>query len=198
MKKIYFVKTALVLFLSTALLSSCLKDSTRGYVFTNDQPVADFALTAVAAKVLQPAALVAATPTTNIVNALVTIGAPKDMSTAIPVTVVIGNQAYLDATYGVGKYILLPASVYTSTSLTVNVIPGIQQRIENQQPVVGTPLALPSVSLGMVSFTINTTAYQTLTTANPGVIYVLPLSITSAPGAVLDQFEHLDFQFSIK
>jgi hypothetical protein len=196
MKKTFYIKTALVAFLATSLFSSCLKDTSREVHFENDAPVCDFALAAAKGVALQTATIKISTPATDIINAVVTIGAPHDFTTPTAVTVAV-DAASMTATYAT-TYQLLPASVYTPTSLTVNVIPGIQQRIQASMPIVGTPVTLPSISEGVVSFTINVPALQALIAANPGVTYMLPLTITGASGngAVLDQFEHLYFKIA--
>jgi len=185
MKKLNYIKTALVALTVMATFSSCLKQPVQ-YDFTKDAPVVDFAFVAGTGVSLYTATVSTATTPTSSVNALVTIGAQHDYTSAIPVTIII-DAASMTAKYGT-TYTVLPASVYTVSSLTTNIIPGIQQRIEAAQSLVGTPAALPSISLGLVSFVVNTAAFNALKTANPTVTYMLPLTITSAPGAVIDQF----------
>lgn len=196
MKKIFNIKAVLLALLTVSLFSSCLKDDTRYIPFQNDGPVVDFAIVPFGGA-LQTATLSSAA-TTNSLNALISLAGQHDYSTPTSVTLIV-DQAAMTATYG-STYTLLPASVYTVSSLSTSGNPGIQQRIENNQPIVGTPLALPSASEAMISFVINTPAYQALVTANPGVTYMLPLTISSVSGngAVIDQYHTVYFKIAIK
>jgi hypothetical protein len=196
MKKLFYIKIALVSLMASALFSSCLKDNSRYVDFSADAPVVDFALVAVNNVKLQTATISAAAAT-NTINAEISAANSKDLTSPTAVTVSI-DAASLTAAYG-AAYTLLPASTYTVVgSLTTNVIPGISQRAAPTEPIVGTPAVLPT-SLGAVSFNVNTAAVQALMTANPGVIYVLPLTITGAVGngAVIDQFHTLYYKIVV-
>jgi len=190
MKKTFYIKTALVAVMATTLFSSCLKDTTREYHFADNAPVVDFG--AVALSGALQTATISKAAATNTINAVITIGAPHDYTTPTAVTTAI-DAASMTATYG-ATYTLLPATVYTVTPLTVNIIPGIQQRIEAIDPFVGTPVTL-GITLGAVSFTINTAAFQAL----PAATYMIPLTITGASGnnTIVDQFHTIFIKIAV-
>jgi len=191
MKKTFYIKTALVAIMATTLLSSCLKDTAREYHFEDNAPVVDFPGVALKATALQTATI-SGSAATNTINAVITIGAPHDYTTPTAVTTVI-DAAAMTTTYG-ATYTLLPASVYTVTSMTVNIIPGIQQRIEAIDPFVGTPVTL-GITLGAVSFTINTAAFKAL----PAATYMIPITISGASGngAIIDQFHTMYIKIAV-
>jgi len=227
MKKLFYIKTALVSVMATALFSSCLKDDARYQDFSADAPVVDFPLTAKTSTYvsLQTATIKVSTPTTNIINALISASVGTDRTSAVNVTVSLDAAAMAAAS---STYTLLPASTYTvggfetgtssaptvsgavtgtgtgvitaggSLPITVPIYPGISQRPAPTVPVVGlTPTGLP-VSQSLVFFNINTAALSTLQTANPTTIYVLPLTITGADGgAVIDQYHTLLYKIVV-
>jgi hypothetical protein len=196
MKKIFYTKIALVSLMAMALFSACLKDDSRYIDFAADPPVVDFPILTVSKTGALNTATISAAAATNIINAEISVGAPKDMTTATAVTVVVDAAAL--TTYNTANktaYLLLPASTYTVLgSLTVNIFPGIQERIAPTEPIVGKPAVLPT-SLGAVSFTVTTAAVQAL----PAGTYVLPLTITSAVGngAVIDQWHTLYYKIVV-
>jgi hypothetical protein len=193
MKKLFYIKTALVSLLATALLSSCLKDDSRLIDFSGDAPVVDFPIVAVKLVYLQTATISASAPT-NTINAEISIGAPHDYTTPTTVTVVV-DPAVLAAYSGNSGLSVLPATTYTvAGSLTTNIFPGISERAAPNLPVVGATVALPT-SLGSVSFTVNTAAVLAL----PAGTYVLPLRIASATGngAIIDQYNTLMYKIVI-
>src|ERR1700743_786330 len=162
MKKRYYIKTAFVSLMAVVLLSSCLKDDGRYSNFAGAAPVADFPVSANANLGSFTTATLDKTKATNQVNFLVDVSAPTNMSTPVTVTTIV-DQAALTA-YNTSKgtnYLLLPASTYTVTSLTLTLTPSIEQVISASEPIVGAPVTLPA-GLGAVTFTVNTAAVQAL------------------------------------
>ena len=188
MKKLFYIKLASASLMLATVFSSCLKDDGRYVDFISNKPVVDFALSA-NLKPLTTATISGAA--TNSLNAQIVVSAPRDLTSPTAVTVAV-DAAAMTAKYGT-TYTLLPTSVYTvAGSLTVNIVPGIPQRVAPVLPIVGTPVALPT-SLGYVSFNVDGVALKALQTANPTVKYMLPLTITGATGndAIIDQYKTL-------
>ncbi|MDB4927505.1 DUF1735 domain-containing protein [Mucilaginibacter sp.] len=195
MKKLFYIKLASASLMLATVFSSCLKDDGRSIDFASNKPVVDFALTANAKQLTT--ATISGTAATSSLNAQIVASAPRDLTSPTAVTVIV-DQAAMTTKYGT-TYTLLPASVYTiAGSLTVNIVPGIVERVAPVLPIVGTPVTLPT-SLGYVSFTVNGPALKTLQTANPTVTYMLPLTISSATGndAIVDQFKTLFFKIVV-
>lgn len=189
--------------MTAALFSSCLKDVPRAPIFTNDGPVVDFA-TVVNLGTVQTATLPLANAT-NTINTVIALAGQHDYTTPTTVTVIVDPSVIPAAPVAVPPAVqtvnaLLPASAYTITSLTPSGNPGIQQRIENIQPIVGTPLPLPNASEAMISATVNTAAVQALMLANPNTTYYLPMTITGASGngAVVDQWHSIAYKIVLK
>jgi hypothetical protein len=200
MKKLHFIKIALVSLMATGLFSSCLKDKAREYHFENNAPVVDFALTANKGTALQTATIALASGKSNI-NFLLTVGSPNPTTEAITVNTSLMTQAQLTA--AAATYTLLPASTYTITggSTNVTIPPGVNQPVVGSAtvPIVG---ALPTTfaqGQGAIQFSVDAVAVKALQTANPTLTYALPLIITSASGqgVIVDQFNTLIYKITV-
>jgi len=192
MKKIFYIKTAVILLMATTLLSSCLKDDSRYIPFSASAPVVDFGLAANVGTI--NTATISGAQSTNPVNFLITVQSVNPTTGPVTVNCVIDQAAM---TAQAPTYTLLPASTYTVGSLTVTVPPGTGQPPVGSAsvPIVGPLPTTFAQGQAALTFTLNTAAVKAL----PAGTYGLPVTIASASGlgVIVDQFHTLIYKIVV-
>lgn len=156
MKNINYIKTALLSFTAMALLSSCLKDNRYIDFSTGGQQVAELTLSG-----LNNFGTDAITTDTATIGIGVNIASATVPNTDHKITIAIDTTliaSYEKTNPGI-TYFALPANTYTFTNQTVDLPSGTRTKI--------------------VTFTV----YKNL--LDPSKSYMLPITITSAPGLTI-------------
>jgi hypothetical protein len=171
MKKINYIKTALLSLTAMALLSSCLKDK-RYIDFAASKPLIEFPAAAYGGEFQVAGVAASSTPTAFPI--ILNIASPSVLSTATTVTVSV-NTAALDAynTANGTSYVPLPAADYTINSNTVTIPANTRQ----------------------ANYVVNINTVAVGTNAN----YVLPVTITAVSGGlIIDQYNTMLYNVTVK
>jgi len=194
MKKKFYIKTALLSLMSMALLSSCLKDNAHFVNFAGSKPLVELpAATGVAGTGEFQAVAFSITSTPTPLDLLVNVAAPKPLTTALNVKLIV-DQAALSAynAANIAAYKADSASAVASGSALPS-YPTIYTLLPTADYSTTLAVTIPAnQNSANLVININTSLID------PTQAYALPLTISDGGGQQISNYKTVIYNVQVK